>query len=311
MASTVGGHLLSQTEFDITLNLAPSTSAPAIHDYPVQHDGNAEYPLSTKTGTGFDSDAHGKTSQSLIDGHAISDPGSIPRISGGSVHTAVSKPRRVRTGCLTCRERHLKCDEALPRCQNCQKSDRLCKRGVRLNFIDTQVAAPPYAAPFAHNWQVSFLDESRDIASEYRGGFERYPLLRKEIMSKNNAPAYELPDLIGASTLTHQSLPNTAPLLTSFTEPSQPEVSDSIFHNNPASAPPNSSFPDNSVPHSPFGPVKSSLVSSSHVRPYLNTAEEVLFMQVFVEEVGLWMDSMDPMKHVRICSLHRPIKTQY
>lgn len=32
---------------------------------------------------------------------------------------------------------------------------------------------------------------------------------------------------------------------------------------------------------------------------YLNSPEEVLFMQVFVEEVGLWMDSMDPMKHVR------------
>lgn len=33
-------------------------------------------------------------------------------------------------------------------------------------------------------------------------------------------------------------------------------------------------------------------------RDYLDTQEEVLFMQVFVEEVGLWMDSMDPMKHV-------------
>lgn len=30
---------------------------------------------------------------------------------------------------------------------------------------------------------------------------------------------------------------------------------------------------------------------------YLDSPEEVLFMQVFVEEVGLWMDSMDPMKH--------------
>ncbi len=32
-------------------------------------------------------------------------------------------------------------------------------------------------------------------------------------------------------------------------------------------------------------------------RDYLKTPDEVLFMQVFVEEVGLWMDSMDPMKH--------------
>jgi len=31
---------------------------------------------------------------------------------------------------------------------------------------------------------------------------------------------------------------------------------------------------------------------------YLDDPDETLFMQVFVEEVGLWMDSMDPMKHV-------------
>ena len=45
----------------------------------------------------------------------------------------------MRTGCLTCRERHLKCDEGMPICLNCKKSNRQCKRGVRLNFIDTKV----------------------------------------------------------------------------------------------------------------------------------------------------------------------------
>lgn len=32
----------------------------------------------------------------------------------GAADAAVNKPKRVRTGCLTCRERHLKCDEGLP-----------------------------------------------------------------------------------------------------------------------------------------------------------------------------------------------------
>jgi len=44
---------------------------------------------------------------------------------------------------------------------------------------------------------------------------------------------------------------------------------------------------------------------------YLTSAEEVLFMQVFVEEVGLWMDSMDPHKHfsrlLPFHSLHEPM----
>lgn len=62
---------------------------------------------------------------------------------------AASKPKRVRTGCLTCRERHLKCDEGLPNCLNCRKSSRECKRGVRLNFIDTQIKSPPMIPPTA------------------------------------------------------------------------------------------------------------------------------------------------------------------
>ena len=65
---------------------------------------------------------------------------------------AANKPKRVRTGCLTCRERHLKCDEGLPNCQNCRKSSRVCKRGVRLNFIDTTVKNPPIIPPTA-DWK--------------------------------------------------------------------------------------------------------------------------------------------------------------
>jgi hypothetical protein len=76
---------------------------------------------------------------------------------GGDVSAAVgSKPKRVRTGCLTCRERHLKCDEGLPNCQNCRKSSRTCKRGVRLNFIDTQVQSPPMIPPTA-DWAGEFI----------------------------------------------------------------------------------------------------------------------------------------------------------
>lgn len=39
---------------------------------------------------------------------------------------------------------------------------------------------------------------------------------------------------------------------------------------------------------------------------YLVDQEEVLFMQVFVEEVGIWMDSMDSKKHVSTPSSTKP-----
>lgn len=67
-----------------------------------------------------------------------------------------AKSRRVRTGCLTCRERHLKCDEGTPDCLNCKKSNRECKRGVRLNFIDMTCKEPPYIPP-TEEWSGRLL----------------------------------------------------------------------------------------------------------------------------------------------------------
>jgi hypothetical protein len=58
-----------------------------------------------------------------------------------------AKSTRTRTGCLTCRDRHLKCDEGAPSCQNCLKSNRECRKGMRINWIDTQVKAPPHLIP--------------------------------------------------------------------------------------------------------------------------------------------------------------------
>lgn len=62
------------------------------------------------------------------------------------------KSKRVRTGCLTCRKRHLKCDEGLPDCNNCRKSNRACSRGIRLNFIDIQCKDPPVLLSPTADW---------------------------------------------------------------------------------------------------------------------------------------------------------------
>lgn len=62
----------------------------------------------------------------------------------------MAKAKRVRTGCLTCRERHLKCDEAVPDCVNCRRSNRCCRRGLRLNFLDTMVHIPSSQASSRH-----------------------------------------------------------------------------------------------------------------------------------------------------------------
>jgi hypothetical protein len=209
--------------------------------------------------------------------------------------TAVSKPKRVRTGCLTCRERHLKCDEAQPICQNCRKSSRKCKRGVRLNFIDTQVERPDYLLPPTHDWKVTFEDNSREIANEYRGGLERYHPMEPEPKRQRvevSEMSYDY-GAMAAPVMSHQQLPGPSAGYQGF-----PDTSQSVFN-----VPNNQAYVDPLQQMQPYAD-QSSVTSQSYDQSTLadqiqdaaqplEDRNEVLYMQVFVEEVGLWMDSMD------------------
>ena len=231
-----------------------------------------------------------------------------PAATSAPADAAASRPKRVRTGCLTCRERHLKCDEGTPDCQNCRKSSRPCKRGVRLNFIDTQVKTPPITPP-TQEWDVVFQDESREIASEYRGGLSRYAHLVVEqanVPEPNAEPPYEFPgSMVDAPTLSHQQLPSIQALPPGGVEAysGNPEhypdqVRDRHRHSSTNS---DSTFSSSTIPAPPqpsYGQSEQTVTPPTETRTCLDSPEEVLFMQVFVEEVGLWMDSMDPYKHV-------------
>ena len=258
-----------------------------------------------------------------------------PEVGGSAVvqEAAVTvKPKRVRTGCLTCRERHLKCDEALPHCQNCKKSNRVCKRGLKLNFIDITCQTPPFFAS-SNEWKISFTDESRDIASEYQGGLQRYahldPAIEEEpvIMQNNIDPQmqFDYPqNAPPAPSMSYQELPPIHGLLPDSGYSEDPSAGVHVkydhhqqdhYHQDNQSNP--SPFTQNNTlqqqqqqqQQQHHGSISYShheqeTDPSDEKREYLNTQEEVLFMQVFVEEVGIWMDSMDPMKHVSmVCPL--------
>lgn len=235
---------------------------------------------------------------------------------------SASKPKRVRTGCLTCRERHLKCDEATPDCNNCKKSNRACKRGVKLNFIDTWTQAPPrlltlYGTP---DWRVEFLDESREIASEYQGGLMKYKHLEPPDLPVSMAFDF-VTSAPPAPSLSHQALPPIQGILPdqTYTAPSQQQHDqNNLFDPNLIKQdPPNYQLQlpnSGSSGHTHYGSSGASVsgpasVTSWNTAPsdlsdgstekkeFLDNQEETLFMQVFVEEVGLWMDSMDAHKH--------------
>ncbi|KIV93792.1 hypothetical protein PV10_04981 [Exophiala mesophila] len=210
-----------------------------------------------------------------------------------------AKPKRVRTGCLTCRERHLKCDEGLPDCLNCKKSNRKCKRGVRLNFIDIQCVKPPYLLPATHDWKVVFQDDSRDIASEYKGGLALYPdpvtldPEPKRPRLDSTALTYDYTQ-IAAPVLSHQQLPGAAPYATPF--PDQYATSAAQPYGDNSSSMPAYAEPAQTA-RQPFNQHMLVPTAQAQTVACLDDPNEVLYMQVFVEEVALWMDSMDAGKH--------------
>ena len=225
------------------------------------------------------------------------------------------KPKRVRTGCLTCRERHLKCDEAAPICLNCKKSNRECKRGVKLNFIDTKVEDTQLVPPTAE-WKIEFQDESREIASDYKGGESRYPVEAMDTRPDETVSVAPLPlPQSQAPPQQQQQQQQTPPA--PIPQHQQLPPMKSTPPGPPAQYPPGPKRTDsgnsshhghrhsNSMSSSAYAASEQSHVPEEYApesRTALTTAEEVLFMQVFVEEVGVWMDSMDRYKHVSIAT---------
>ena len=240
--------------------------------------------------------------------------------SKGDDQEGANKPKRVRTGCLTCRSRHLKCDEGLPECNNCRKSNRVCQRGVRLNFIDTWIERPPRILTLygTSDWKVEFTDESREIASEYQGGLQKYKRFErgpKLVMSTDPHFSYDYPQTVPpAPNMAHQTLPPTQsgmpemypqPDMSELYDPQLKEQPNHHLHppnsgsngSHPSAISNNSSIAPGSVGSYNLGAAGFPQTSDSERKDYLESQEETLFMQVFVEEVGLWMDSMDPQKH--------------
>jgi hypothetical protein len=228
--------------------------------------------------------------------------------ASGVMDPAANKPKRVRTGCLTCRERHLKCDEGLPICQNCRKSNRTCKRGVRLNFIDTQVKAPAVMAPI-HDWNVTFQDESREIASEYKGGRSRYISLdtRPQPHRLESGLNYDFTNsTVPAPVQPHHALPPIQGMLPETFQDDQSSLNFDAhpreIHHQHAHSHSESTYSGSNMPTTAgtsYGTSEHQMPASGEIRDYIRDPSEVLYMQVFVEEVGVWMDSMDSIKHVR------------
>ncbi|KAF2651918.1 hypothetical protein K491DRAFT_74937 [Lophiostoma macrostomum CBS 122681] len=94
-------------------------------------------------------------------------PQAEQRILSGGRHKKEIK-RRTKTGCLTCRKRRIKCDEAHPVCRNCQKSKRDC---LGYDPIFKQQPGPTQIqpAPNSTTHQTSIPASSPPTTAPYSG----------------------------------------------------------------------------------------------------------------------------------------------
>ncbi|UKZ54627.1 hypothetical protein TrVGV298_008437 [Trichoderma virens] len=184
-----------------------------------------------------------------------------------------SKPKRVRTGCLTCRDRHLKCDESVPACRNCEKGGRKCIRGIRLNFSNVTIHDSSYLVPFGP-CNFLFQDDSRRIASEYEGGSNRYADTAHSQATSHNMMAQ-----------TQSPSPDPGP--------SDHVLQGHIWH----------------VYISPEGSntTRSIYSDTTSEREFLDMPEHVRYMQIYVEEVAIWMDSFNKGKYFSECLPYRAL----
>jgi hypothetical protein len=150
--------------------------------------------------------------------------------------------------------------------------------------------------------QVQFQDESREIASEYKGGLGRYAKLDQQSITPPREVPVEYPvrpmiqdpfgvDNSNALPPIHQTAYSDGSL--TVKQESAHSRQNSRHHSNAGSDGSYMVAPSSAT----YSNTDQTVTPPNESRDMLNQQEEVLFMQVFVEEVGLWMDSMDPNKH--------------
>lgn len=152
--------------------------------------------------------------------------------------------------------------------------------------------------------EVHFQDESREIASEYRGGLARYAALGDisppRTRTDGASEDFNLGTTPSTASYTQPTLPPILPFPETYNDNSHETFRETQHHQHSNSDGSISTYQSNAppAPGSSYSNPDQMMTPPHETRDFLNQQEETLFMQVFVEEVGLWMDSLDPMKHV-------------
>ncbi len=153
---------------------------------------------------------------------------------------------------------------------------------------------------------VQFQDESRLIASEYKGGLRQYSSIEAQSSATITPPTEPAPESFkpvdeapGYPMTFDFRQSNLPPLIKPGAPGLYPEGGrhdhqahsrDTPMHHSQASA---SVYLPTAPASLQYENPQRVLTPPNDAREFLSDPQEVLYLQVFVEEVGIWMDSMD------------------
>jgi len=215
---------------------------------------------------------------------------------------AVEKPsKRTRTGCRTCRERHLKCDERRPDCGQCIKGKRSCSYERFLKW-DKHIERfeLPFEVPRPIDFAFGIRDESVTVASEYIGGEEWYALHDRQRKRTDQTVARIANQTSNNATHTNSPAESSWHGSVNGHRQSQPQSRNSSDGNHRII----NSAANLSINLTPYaslvnGPLTPQLLPPESPRhAMIQDPVEAHFMKVYVEEMGSWMDTMNPIKYV-------------
>ncbi|KAJ5478047.1 hypothetical protein N7530_003556 [Penicillium desertorum] len=111
-------------------------------------------------------------------------PGDPNKMLSGNRHKKEVK-RRTKTGCLTCRKRRIKCDEAHPVCRNCVKSKREC---LGYDPVFRTQASTPSAIQPAPNPPPSLVVNPQGPSTSSTPSYPSYPSAPPGYMPASSQP---------------------------------------------------------------------------------------------------------------------------
>ncbi|KAL2852423.1 hypothetical protein BJY01DRAFT_232629 [Aspergillus pseudoustus] len=246
---------------------------------------------------------------------------STTRRPGGQRRIRPSRGRGLRTstGCLTCRERRVKCDDGKPNCLRCTKSGRVCRyrqpadqqkkaEGAQYGENDIGITPSvaqeqprvdtPYFQPPAEASVSLQLNEKNDTSpqSSLDLSFSAPPLALGELSLLNISSPFEWYDLLARDAISNIQRLNEA----SAGEPrwNLPEIT---LSRKPSPAP--ESIPPPSEQRQDDG-IEAPLLDYHHISEPWNTgykielsAVDLVFLRYYTEVVGPILDLFDPDRH--------------